>query len=410
MTLKELAYVAQSRIQARIGSPVKRGHVLELLAAAAGFRSWAAFDAAALLADTGTNGQALLARGLIAGRAIQLEYPTPDAELAATVLIELTGELQLSFVEWQTLTAALHASSPLSREAFDDEDELADEDLEDDGWEPESRSEPQLQPQGQALPTRSPLLLDSLERAIQLRPEDPIAHYALAAFYRCARPSPYLYEESLKGRKLSSIEQDWVEGYLRAAPVYEKYMRHLKAAASLGDRMAALECAEALGGRALYEVADRMQGPVSALRMAELAPDDTERMKWLRVAAAEGAPDALAVLARRGDPAALTQLAARGDMDSIRALATQALDSDNAMDAWQWQQLALLHGRDLTKSTMQAYHDGGERDGQFYDSDFGGGLYADGDEGLELPSISDAQRAEAKKRAQAIYQLAASQR
>ncbi|WP_369647822.1 hypothetical protein [Variovorax sp. V118] len=78
------------------------------------------------------------------------------------------------------------------------------------------------------------------------------------------------------------------------------------------------------------------------------------------------------------------------------------------MDAWQWQQLALLHGRDLTISTMRAYHDGGERDGQFYDSDFGGGLYAAGDEGLELPNICEAQRAEAAKRAQAIYQPVAS--
>ncbi|MGJ7602769.1 hypothetical protein ACSFA7_00385 [Variovorax sp. LT1R20] len=411
MTLKELAYVAQSRLQARTGTPVKRGHVLELLAAAAGFRSWAAFDATALLADAGTDGQSLQARALIAGRAIQLEYPTADAELVATELIGLIGELQLSFIEWQTLAAALHASSSASRKSLDDEDELADEDLDDDDWETKSRSDPHRGPQqGQRLPIRSPLLLDSLERAVQLRPEDPIAHFAVAAFYRCERPSPYLYEESLKGRKLSLIEQGWVEGYLRAAPVYEKYMRHLKTAASLGDRMAALECAEVLGSRVLYEVADRMKGPVSALRMAELAPDDAERMKWLSVAAAEGAPDALAVLARRGDPTAMTQLAARGDMDLIRALATQALDSDNAMDAWQWHQLALLHGRDLTISTMRAYHDGGERDGQFYDSDFGGGLYAAGDEGLELPNISEDQRAEAAKRAQAIYQPVASRR
>ncbi|QOF77561.1 hypothetical protein [Variovorax sp. 38R] len=406
MTLKELAYVAQSRLQARIGSPIRRGHVLELFAAAAGFRSWAAFDASALLADAGTDGQGLQAHALIVGRAIQLEYPTADAELVAAALIELIGELQLSFVEWQALVAAVHASSPRSRESLDDEDELADEDLEDDEWETESRSNPRHQPQSQTLPTPSPLLLDSLERAAQLRPNDPVAHYALAAFYRCERPSPYLYEESLKGRKLSSIEQGWVEGYLRAAPLYEKYACHLKAAASLGDRMAALEYAELLGGRALYEVVDKMEGPVSAQRMAELAPDDTQRLKWLRVAAAEGAPDALAVLARRGDPTALTQMAARGDVDAIRTLATEALDSDNAMDAWQWQKLALLHGYDLTVSTMRAYHDGGERDGQFYDSDFGGGLYAAGDEGLELPDISKAQATEAAKRARVIYQSA----
>lgn len=410
MTLKELAYVAQSRLQARIASPVKRGHVLELLAAAAGFRSWAAFDSVAVLADAETAGQPLQAEALIAGRAIQLEYSTADAETTAVVLTELIGELKLSFVEWQMLATALHAPRPPGREYLDDEDELTDEELKDDDWGTEPRSSSGGHPPSHVLPAGSLLLLDGLERAVQLRPADAIAHFALAAYYRCGRPSPYLYEESLKGRKLSSIEQGWVDDYLRDTPVYEKYMQHLKTAASLGDRTAALECAEVLGGRALYEIADQMDGPIEARRMVEVAPDDTQRMKWLRVAAAEGATDALTVLARRGDAAALAQLAARGDIDAIRTLATEALDLGNAMDAWQWQQLALLHGHDLTVSTMRAYHDGGERNGEFYDSDFGGGLYAAGDEGLELPSISKSQMAEAVKRARAIYQPVGSRR
>lgn len=407
MTLKELAYVAQTRLQSRLTFPVKRGHVLELLAAAAGFRSWAAFDSAALLADAETKGQGLQARALIAGRAIQLEYPTADAEIAAAVLAELISDLRLSFVEWQVLATALHAPS---REHPDDEDELTDEELKDDDWDTESQSRSSSHQPGPVLPASSPLLLDSLERAIQLRPTDPIAHFALAAYYRCGRPSPYLYEESLKGRPLSPVEQGWADSYLRDAQLYKKYMHHLETAASLGNRMAALERAEVLTGRAAYETADQMPGPVCARRMAAIAPDDAERMKWLRVAAAEGAPGALAVLARRGDTAALTQLAARGDIDSIRTLAIQALDSDSAMDAWQWQQLALLYGHDLTVSTMRAYHDGGERDGQFYDSDFGGGLYAAGDEGLDLPGISTAEKAEATKRARAIYRPTASRR
>lgn len=172
MTLKELAYVAQSRLQSRLTTPVKRGHVLELLAAAAGFRSWAAFDSAAVLADTGTDGQALQARALIAGRAIQLEYSTADAETTATVLTELIGELKLSFVEWQTLATALHAPRPPAREYLDDEDELTDEELDDDDWGTGPQSSSGGHPPGQVLPASSPLLLDSLERAVQLRPTD----------------------------------------------------------------------------------------------------------------------------------------------------------------------------------------------------------------------------------------------
>lgn len=156
MTLKELAYVAQSRLQSRLTFPVKRGHVLELLAAAAGFRSWAAFDSAALLADAETKGQGLQARALIAGRAIQLEYSTADAEIAATVLTELISDLKLSFVEWQALATALHAPSAPSREHPDDEDELTDEELEDDDWDTEPQSRSGNHQPGQVLPASSP--------------------------------------------------------------------------------------------------------------------------------------------------------------------------------------------------------------------------------------------------------------
>lgn len=60
------------------------------------------------------------------------------------------------------------------------------------------------------------------------------------------------------------------------------------------------------------------------------------------------------------------------------------------------------HGADLTKSTLQAYHDGGQQDGQFHDSDFGGALYVAGDEGLKLPSMSRAEHREAKALAKEI--------
>ena len=48
---------------------------------------------------------------------------------------------------------------------------------------------------------------------------------------------------------------------------------------------------------------------------------------------------------------------------------------------------------------MAAYHDGGPQHGQFYDSDFGGARYADGDEAMKrenCPEISRAKHREAK--------------
>ena len=51
-------------------------------------------------------------------------------------------------------------------------------------------------------------------------------------------------------------------------------------------------------------------------------------------------------------------------------------------------------------------HDGGPQHGQFYDSDFGGALYVDGDEALELPEISRAEHREAKALAREIFDSA----
>ena len=57
------------------------------------------------------------------------------------------------------------------------------------------------------------MLLSSLEQAAGLA--NPQGHFLLAALYRCGRPNPYLYEESLKGRVLTVIERGWVDDYLR---------------------------------------------------------------------------------------------------------------------------------------------------------------------------------------------------
>ena len=51
MTLRELAHSAQQPFQTAIGLPVKRSHVHELLAAAFGYSSWAAFRSESLPAD-----------------------------------------------------------------------------------------------------------------------------------------------------------------------------------------------------------------------------------------------------------------------------------------------------------------------------------------------------------------------
>ena len=56
MTLRELVHSAQQHLQTLSGLPVKRSHVRELLAAALGYSSWAAFRSESLLADAGVGG------------------------------------------------------------------------------------------------------------------------------------------------------------------------------------------------------------------------------------------------------------------------------------------------------------------------------------------------------------------
>ena len=66
--------------------------------------------------------------------------------------------------------------------------------------------------------------------------------------------------------------------------------------------------------------------------------------------------------------------------------------------------LLLSTSYDLTLSTLAARHDGGSNDGEFYDSDFGGPLYVDGDEGLALPELERNQHGEAQAKAKAKAQ------
>lgn len=48
---------------------------------------------------------------------------------------------------------------------------------------------------------------------------------------------------------------------------------------------------------------------------------------------------------------------------------------------------------------MAAYHDGGQQDGQFYDSDSGGSIHVNGGEVLVVPAVSLAEHRTAKSEA-----------
>jgi TPR repeat protein len=394
MTLKELAHLAQQTLQNHAGCQVKRSHVHELLAAAFGYRSWAAFLAESLLADAGVGDRPSGTSPEVIGRAVQLGYGQQSATEMARSLLAFIAERQLSAVSWSVLGSALIPAIHV-----DDGDEL-DEDWEDE--EPVAAAPAAGAPCEQLM--RSPMLRHSLERAAES--SNPQAHFLLAALYRCGRPNPYLYEESLGGRVLTAVERGWVDDHLRLEPQYRKYEAHLKAAALGGIRAAALEYGTAFENQEFIAMAERLTGDVDATKMARVAATPEARANWLRKAAENGSRSALEELAHQGDTWAEERVAEWGDIHWLRSAVERALEKGDGLLAWTWQYLALKRGSDLTRSTMAAYHDGGQQDGQFYDSDFGGPMYVNGDEGLVLPKLRRTLHHVAKAKANAIFSRA----
>lgn len=401
MTLKEFAHLAQQTLHARAGCPVRRSHVHELLAAAFGHRSWAAFLSDSVLADSGVGAAPTGGLPDLIGRAVQLGYEQQAAATVAITFQAFIAENRLSAVSLADLRAALLPAVQFAdRDDLDYDDDGIDDD--DEGWDDES---PRLAPPASG-PAReqfmaSPMLLSSLEQAAG--PANPQGHHLLAALYRCDRPISYLYEESLKGRLLTAIERGWVEDYLRLEPQYRRYEAHLKAAALGGVRAAALEYGVVFENPEFIALAERLTGEVDALEMAWHVSSDDAHERWLRTAAEQGSRTAMEALASQGDAWAEDRVAEWAGGDWLRSAAERALDAGNVVRAWTWQYLAMEQGVDLTRSTMAAYHDGGERDGQFYDSDFGGPLYANGDEGLVLPDLDPSLHEVAKAKAEAIF-------
>lgn len=397
MTLKELAHSAQQHLQTLAGVPVKRSHVHELLAAAFGYSSWAAFRAESLLADAGV-GDALAGKSpQLIGRAVQLGYGQAASVLLADAVVAFAMARQVSCIRWTDVRDALAVAPVLVDEnRLDDDDEDWDED-----------EAPRPAPIAGPDPHRflsSPLLVDGLEQMADGAAGE--VHQVLATMYRCKRPSPYLYEESLKGRQLTRIEQGWVDEYLVAEPRFRRYEAHLKAAALDGVRPAAVEYAAVFDRREFFALAERMAGDVDADRMAQIAATPDSRAAWLRTAAGSGSESALRQLARGDDAWAQERLAEQGDIGALRDVAERAVEHGDLVKAWTWEHLAMLHGTDLTVSTMRAYHDGGPQHGEFYDSDFGGAMFADGDEGLRLPPVETAEDQRARSLARDFYNRA----
>lgn len=404
MPLKAFAFTAQQQLQSRTGHPFRRSHLYELLAASFGLHSHAALIAQGFVTDAGIGPVHPAVGPVLLERLSQLGYPSTLQQAASSTLVELASHAQLGFIHLEQLQQVATPNSSPSRDADADDDW---DDWEDDDDHPEhALAASPVEPLPRLEQLRdSRLLMTALEQAADA--SQAAAHFVLAALHRCKKPNSYLHDEARKGRALNVIEQRWADAYPAEKARFDRYTHHLRCAATLGSRQAALESAVVFDDPGFYRLAEQGSGPIDAWGMINAAPSEQDRRLWLRIAAEQGSWQALEELAWSGDPWALRQMAEGGDLDAMRTLAEKALKGNDPEQAWLWQHLALLLDEDLTRSTLRAYHDGGLYADQLYDDDCGGPLYVDGDEGLDLPPLDP--QADQRAREQAARLFAALQ-
>lgn len=359
MTIKEQAYRAHAFLRARGVTSLKRSHVHELLAAALGYSSHAAFlhDAvwyAVPFSRAGIEPD----RGAILTRCRELGVPV---ETGACVVEQLPGFLQdagYAPVRFDELIAAA--------EGYDDHPDwrrwiwtCVVKSLEDGPL--------------SAYFQQQRFLFEGLEAAVQRGV--PAAHLAIAkllepgALLHCdedevatpmgTRTSPFV--------SFAEIETD-------ESRVTDKFRHHLLAAARGGDIRALMETAERYRDPEVLErVPSDGLDPQRMVQIAYLHEDDEKLRYWLTAAAQEG------------------------DVDSMRAL---IIDHDEPNEqAWVWMHLSRLLDEDLSQDWYEAIHENGEP----YDDDIGGNAYVDGDGAIRLDPLTSSVDAVARHVAEQLF-------
>jgi len=381
MAIKELAFSAKQHLNSATGQQFKQSHVYELLAACNGFKSSASLNShhvfATLDDEPEISSERLL---LLHQRLIDLGY-ADVAEAAGSAILHFVSLHRFAAVPLSFVLASVR-SGDIGERYLDDYYDDPDDDG-DDGFEvAHSRKELWLDED------RLDLLFDGLDAAAGRG--NALAHYALVLIYGRGGildehdPSPgddYWLKQWELGKELKGVELEWAQAALADRERISKSDFHLEQAAVLGFDEAVVDLAEKTRDSALLSRVFALSSFNEPMRIADLA-------------------------AECGQPAMskhwCIQAAKQGDLQAMRHLIDE-IDSENLFQGWVWVFLSEMLGRDLRKSSMRAYHDGGMYADQAYDDDQGGPLYVAGDEGVELEPISSAEEAEAKKQAAELF-------
>ncbi|MBX9915399.1 MAG: hypothetical protein K2Y25_15995 [Pseudomonadaceae bacterium] len=380
MAIKELAFSAKQHLNSVTGQQFKQSHVYELLAACFGFKSSASLNAehvfATLDEDPDISTECLL---LLNQRLIELGY-ADVAEAAGSAILHLVSQHRFAAVSLSFVLASVRGGHIGKRYLDDYDDDPEDSDDEFD-FVANRRKEPWLEED------QLDLLLDGLDAAASRG--SALAHYALALMYgrdgllddHDPSGDDYWFKQWQLGKELKGVELEWAQASLADRERILKSDFHLEQAALLGCADAMVDLAEETGDQELLNQVFALSSFNEPMRIADLA-------------------------AECGQPAVskhwCIQAAQQGDLQAMRHLIDH-IDSENIFQGWVWIFLSELLSRDLRRSSMRAYHDGGMYADEEYDDDQGGPLYVAGDEGVELEPISSAEEAEAKKLAAELF-------
>jgi len=213
----------------------------------------------------------------------------------------------------------------------------------------------------------SSILLDSLESAADR--SNALAHYALALINKPEdfepydnhnNASSYWYSQAQKGKVLTGFQKEWADEYAQYVSDSEKYIFHIRESGRKGNEYALLELAEYYSEPSFFEKVKEFTFDEDPIRIAEIAHNLNrhEDVKyWLTIAAESG------------------------DTDAMRRL-IEEFDNKDLQRCWMWLYLAKMTGTDLTQSNYHAIHE----NGSLYDDDVGGAMFADGIDGISIPT------------------------
>lgn len=389
MTIKQFVHDTRQQLVDSSALSLKTSHLYELIAAAFGYRSYAALQAEAIvLHRTPWPCQPDLA--LLEQRGRELALPQPQ-----TLSLLVGQHLQRAGV----VSIQVKALGLTREDDWDDtwEDGWLDDEVEDD--------DAQLQPApssttpldaAQALLEQldayhqPPIALQALQQLESFAERGhPQVHWWLAQRLGDAEtyidnsdvPSGYWYRKQQEGMVLSGPELEFANGFAAMLEEQQRWLHHTLKAAQGGIVEARFALAEARLDSSIFDIDPATVSDPAAIAWLAMEHDNPKAAHhWL------------------------TQTALRGDTQAMLAL-IEEYDRDNLYQSWVWLRLAQLLGDDFTQDDLRAIHENGDD----YDDDVGGPLYVAGREGIELPPLAPELASKAEEEAQRLFAQSASE-